>query len=121
MALFALAMGVPVVITAVAATRRERLREGVLLKALGATRRQIGRIMVAEYAVLGLLGAAAGMALAVPATWALSKWSFEVPFVMAWGPAAAITALLLLITIGIGVLTGREVFAEPPMGVLKEG
>jgi putative ABC transport system permease protein len=121
MALFALAMGVPVVITAVAATRRERLREGVLLKALGATRRQIGRIMVAEYAVLGLLGAAAGMALAVPATWALSKWSFEVPFAMAWGPAAAITALLLLITIGIGVLTGREVFAEPPMGVLKEG
>ncbi len=121
MALFALAMGIPVVITAVAATRRERLREGVLLKALGATRRQIGRIMLAEYAVLGLLGAAAGMVLAVPATWALSKWTFEVPFAMAWGPAAAITALLLAITIGIGVLTGREVFAEPPMGVLKEG
>ena len=121
MAIFALAMGVPVLVTAVAATRRERLREGVLLKALGATRRQIGRIMVAEYAVLGLLGAAAGMALAIPATWALARWSFEVPFAMAWLPAGAITALLLAITVGIGVLTGREVFAEPPMGVLKEG
>jgi putative ABC transport system permease protein len=120
LAVFALIMGVPVLITAVAATRRERLREGVLLKALGATRRQIGRIMVAEYAVLGLLGAAAGMLLAVPATWALARWTFEVPFVMQWGAAAAIAALLLLITIGIGVLTGREVFAEPPMGVLKE-
>jgi putative ABC transport system permease protein len=121
MAVFALAMGIPVLITAVAATRRERLREGVLLKALGATRRQIGRIMVAEYAVLGLLGAAAGMALAMPAAWALARWVFEVPFVVAWVPAAGITLLLLAITIAIGWLTGREVFAEPPMGVLKEG
>lgn len=121
LAVFALAMGIPVLITAVAATRRERLREGVLLKALGATRRQIGRIMVAEYAVLGLLGAAAGMALAMPAAWALAKWVFEVPFAIAWVPAAGITALLLAITVAIGWLTGREVFAEPPMGVLKEG
>ncbi len=53
LALISLALGVPVLFSAVAATRRERLREGVLLKTLGATRRQIGRIMLAEYALLG--------------------------------------------------------------------
>ena len=51
-----LALGVPVLFSAVSATRRERLREGVLLKVLGATRRQVGRIMLSEYLLLGALG-----------------------------------------------------------------
>ena len=120
MAVFALIMGVPVLISAVAATRRERLREGVLLKVLGATRLQIGRIMLSEYSVLGLLGALAGMLLGIGGAWALSRFSFKVPFVMAWGPALAIAALLLGITILVGVLTGREVFRETPMAALRE-
>ena len=49
LAVISLALGIPVLFSAVSATRRERLREGVLLKMLGATRRQIGRIMLAEY------------------------------------------------------------------------
>ena len=120
MALFALIMGVPVLISAVAATRRERLREGVLLKVLGATRAQIGRIMVSEYAVLGLLGAMAGMLLGIGGAWGLARFSFKVPFVMAWTPAFAIAGLLLGITILVGVLTGREVFRETPMAALRE-
>lgn len=120
MAVFALIMGVPVLISAVAATRRERLREGVLLKVLGATRSQIGRIMLSEYSVLGLLGALAGMLLGIGGAWALARFSFKVPFVMAWTPALAIAALLLGITILIGVLTGREVFRETPMAALRD-
>ena len=120
MALFALIMGVPVLVSAVAATRRERLREGVLLKVLGATRAQIGRIMVSEYAVLGLLGALAGMLLGIGGAWGLAHFQFKVPFVMAWTPALAIAGLLLGITILVGVLTGREVFRETPMAALRE-
>jgi putative ABC transport system permease protein len=120
MAVFALIMGVPVLISAVAATRRERLREGVLLKVLGATRAQIGRIMLSEYSVLGLLGALAGMLLGIGGAWGLARFLFKVPFVMAWTPALAIAGLLLAITILIGVLTGREVFRETPMAALRE-
>ncbi|MES3034287.1 MAG: FtsX-like permease family protein [Gemmatimonadota bacterium] len=120
MAVFALIMGVPVLISAVAATRRERLREGVLLKVLGATRSQIGRIMLSEYAVLGMLGALAGMLLGVGGAWALARFQFKVPFVMTWPPAFGIAALLLGITILVGVLTGREVFRETPMAALRE-
>ncbi len=120
MAVFALIMGVPVLISAVAATRRERLREGVLLKVLGATRAQIGRIMLSEYTVLGLLGALAGMLLGIGGAWGLARFSFKVPFVMAWTPALAIAGLLLFITILVGILTGREVFRETPMAALRE-
>ncbi|MCC7053862.1 MAG: ABC transporter permease [Gemmatimonadaceae bacterium] len=120
MAIFALVMGVPVLVSAVAATRRERLREGVLLKVLGATRVQIGRIMLSEYAVLGLLGALSGMLLGIGGAWALATFSFKVPFAMAWGPAFAIAGLLLGITVLVGILTGREVFRETPMAALRE-
>jgi putative ABC transport system permease protein len=120
MALFALIMGVPVLISAVAATRRERLREGVLLKVLGATRAQIARIMISEYTVLGLLGALAGMLLGIGGAWALAKFTFKVPFVMNWPPALAIAGLLLVITMLVGLLTGREVFRETPMAALRD-
>ena len=69
LALISLALGVPVLFSAVAATRRERLREGVLLKTLGATRRQIVRIMLAEYTLLGTLGAMTGVLLSTLAGW----------------------------------------------------
>lgn len=60
---FALGMGIPVLFSAVAATRRARLREGVLLRTLGASRRQVLRVLLAEYGALGVLGALAGMVL----------------------------------------------------------
>ena len=65
MALFSLLIGIPVLFSAVAATRRDRIREGVLLKTLGATRAQIIRILVTEYALLSLLGSLTGTLLAI--------------------------------------------------------
>ena len=118
--LFCLAVGIPVLFSAVAATRRDRLREGVLLKTLGATRAQIRRILLAEYAVLGALGAVAGMLLSFVGAWALQHWVFKGAFVPAWGAAAAIAAVLIALTLVIGLLTGREVFRETPMAALRE-
>jgi putative ABC transport system permease protein len=121
LALFSLAMGVPVLFSAVAATRRDRLREGVLLKTLGATRAQIGRILLSEYALLGLLGALSGMLLSIGGAWALVTFVFEGTFVLAVGPALAIAGTMILLAVGIGVLTGRDVFRETPMAALREG
>jgi len=120
MALFSLVMGLPVLFTAVAATRRERVREGVLLKTLGATRGQIGRIMLAEYALLGTLGALTGMLLSFAGAWALVRFVFDGEFAPAWGPAAGIAAILVALTLAIGLLTGRDVFKETPMAALRE-
>src|SRR5438132_12344620 len=120
LALISLALGVPVLFSAVAATRRERLREGVLLKTLGATRRQIVRIMLAEYALLGGLGALAGIVLSTAGAWALMHWIFRLPFHVALGPAALVALAMMLISVAIGLLTGRDVFARTPMAALRE-
>lgn len=120
LALFSLGMGVPVLFSAVAATRRDRLRESVLLKTLGATQRQVLRILFAEYALLGTLGGLCGMGLASVGGWALVTFVFESPFHFAFGPVAAIAAVMLCMAVGIGLLTAREVFRETPMAALRE-
>ena len=73
-----------VLIGALATSRFQRVREAALLKTLGATRRQVIRIMVTEYAALGLLAAVVATGLATLGGWALTKWVFEVPFTVPW-------------------------------------
>ncbi|MEX2177925.1 MAG: FtsX-like permease family protein [Gemmatimonadaceae bacterium] len=120
MALVSLAFGIPVLFSAVAATRRERLREGVLLKTLGATRRQVGRIMLSEYALLGALGSLAGVVLSVGAAWLLMKFVFEAAFTPAIVPVLIVGVAMTLIAIIIGLATGREVFQQTPMAALRD-
>jgi putative ABC transport system permease protein len=120
MALFSLAMGIPVLFSAVAATRRERIREGVLLKTLGATRTQIVRILLAEYSLLGALGSLTGMLLAIAGGWGLTHFVFETDFSPALGAAFAIAGAMLALTIAIGLLAGRDVFKETPMTALRD-
>ena len=120
LALFSLAMAVPVLFSAVAATRRDRLREGVLLKTLGATRSQIGRILLAEYSLLGALGAMTGMLLSFVGAWALITFLFNGNFAPAVLPAFLIALVMMTLAVLIGLSTGREVFRETPMAALRE-
>jgi putative ABC transport system permease protein len=120
LAILSLAMGVPVMLSAIAATRRERIRDAVLLKTLGATRSVVGRILTAEYAALGLIGSLTGVVLATAAGWALVRWVFKLPFaaVLVWPAAIAIGMTLL--TVAIGLLGAREVFRRTPMEALRD-
>jgi len=121
MAGLSLALGIPVLFSSVSATRRERLREGVLLKVLGATRRQVGRIMLAEYLLLGALGSLVGVVLSVGGAWTLMHFVFRQPFSPALLPALGVTSAMILLAVSIGLLTGRDVFRETPMAALREG
>jgi putative ABC transport system permease protein len=118
--IFCLAIGVPVLFSAVAATRRARLREGVLLRTLGASKALVQRVLFAEYAALGVLGAFTGMVLSFGGAWALMHWVFEDSFVPAWAAAAGIMGAMVLLTVGIGLLTSRDVHRATPMAALRD-
>lgn len=120
LALFSLAMAVPVLMSAVAATQRERLRDGVLLKTLGASRGQIRRILLAEYALLGVLGSLTGALLASAAGWAVMRWVFGSPFTFALSPVLAIAGAMVMLAVAIGLVGGRDVLNEPPLAALRE-
>jgi putative ABC transport system permease protein len=82
--LVAILIGVTVLAGAVAATRRTRARESVLLKLVGATRGQVLAAQGIEFAAMAggivLLAFAAGTA----AAYAVVTWLFELPFQPHW-------------------------------------
>jgi len=120
MALFSFAVAIPVLFSAVSATRRARVREGVLLKTLGATRGQIARILLAEYSLLGVLGGLTGMLLSLAGGWAVVRYIFKMPFAPALAPVTAIAAVIVGLTLLIGLLAGRDVFRETPIAALRD-
>lgn len=120
LALFSIAIGIPVLFSAVAATRNARVREGVLLKVLGATAEKIRAILLAEYALLGALGAVSGMVLSFGGAWAVMRFVFKQPFEATVGPALVIAGVMALLAVAIGLLGGRDVFRETPMAALRE-
>ena len=118
--LFSLAMGIPVLFSAVAATRRARLREGVLLRTLGGSRAQVAKVLLSEYCALGMLGALTGMLLAFAGAWALTRFVFKDPFDPAVWPTLAISVGMLTLTMAIGFLTSRDVYKATPMQAIRE-
>ncbi|MFL5564850.1 MAG: ABC transporter permease [Gemmatimonadaceae bacterium] len=120
MALFSLAVAIPVLFSAVSATRRERVREGVLLKTLGATRGQIARILLAEYSLLGVLGGLTGMVLSLVGGWAAVRFIFKTAFALPIVPVVGIAAAIVALTLLIGLLAGRDVFRETPIAALRD-
>ena len=59
------------------------------------------------------------MVLSFGGAWLLLRYVFERPFEPAFAAAASIAALLLLLTVSIGLLAGRDVFRETPMAALR--
>ena len=120
MAIFSLAVAIPVLFSAVSATRRARVREGVLLKTLGATRGQIARILLAEYSLLGTLGGLTGMLLSLGGGWAVVRFIFKTPFAAPTVAIVGIAATAVGLTLLIGLLAGRDVFRETPIAALRD-
>ncbi len=64
LSIFTVGTGLLVLAAAIFTGRYERVKEGVLLRTLGASRRQIFRVLIVEYLALGTLAALTGIVLA---------------------------------------------------------
>lgn len=120
MALFTGVTGIIVLVGSILTGRYQRIRETVLLRTLGATRRQLIQIQVVEYAILGGLGALVGCGLAVVANGLLAHFVFKTsaasPPLALVGAVAAVVILTLL----AGLLSNRGVSNHPPLEVLRQ-
>ena len=120
MALFSIVSGLLVLVGSIATTRFQRMRESVLLKTLGASRRQIIGITLTEYSTLGALAGVTGVALAGAAGWALMRFFFDVPFRL---PALQLGGLAVaagLITTLVGLANSRPVLDQTPLAAIRD-
>jgi putative ABC transport system permease protein len=120
MALFSLAVGVLVLVGALATSRFQRVREGALLRTLGATRAQVFRVVVAEYFALGLLASIISILLASGAGWAVSRFIFDGSFRLPPLPLSGLMVLVVGLTVIVGIANSRDVVRRPPLEVLRQ-
>jgi putative ABC transport system permease protein len=120
MALFSLGVGALVLVGALATSRFQRIREGALLRTLGATRGQIFRVVIAEYLSLGLLASLIALGLAALAGWALARFVFEGGFTLPLLPMSVLTGSIIALTVIVGVANSRDVVRRTPLEVLRE-
>ncbi len=119
MALFSILTGLLVLASSVIISKYQRIQESVLLRTIGASRRQILLITSIEYLFLGLLAALAGILMSLVSTWILAKYVFETPFVPVYMPLGVVALSVAVLTILIGLFNSREVLSRPPLEVLR--
>jgi putative ABC transport system permease protein len=119
MALFTLGTGALVLIGALATSRFQRMREGALLRTLGATRGQLWRVVLAEYLSLGTLAALVALVLATAAGWALTRFVFDGRFTLPVVPFGVLGLSVVALTVAVGLANSREVLRRPPLHVLR--
>ncbi len=119
MAYFCLMAGLLVLAASVMISRLQRINENALLKTLGASRRQVIAINVIEYVILGLLSSATGLILSLGAAWPLAKFVFRQSYVIDLWQVLAVVAAVTVITVGVGLLSSRRMYARPTLEVLR--
>ena len=120
MAFFSIITGVIVLIGSVIISKYQRIQESVLLRTMGANRKQILTINALEYFFLGSLSALAGVFIALLGSWALARFSFEVPFSPAVGPVLLVYLIITALTMLIGLSNSRSILNNPPLEVLRQ-
>ena len=98
---------------------QRRIREVVVLKTLGATRRRIATVFSIEFAVLGLVAGIVGILFAnIIAKVLLTRMTVTYHFQWGWN------GLALLGTAGLTVMTGwmasHRILGQKPLEVLRE-
>ncbi len=117
--LFVLAAGMAVLFSGLQATLDERIRQGALLRALGAERRLLVKARRIEF---GLLGAASGV-LAAVGTELISLALYRYAFNLQWHPHPWLLMLPLvgaLLIGGAGVFGTRRALNASPLAVLRD-
>ncbi len=119
MAMFSIVTAIVVLIASVRISKYQRIQESVLLRTMGASRRQILAISTIEYFFLGSLSAATGIFIAVAGTWLLARYSFDIAFNVDLLPAIGLFFGITGLTILIGLLNSRGVLNRPPLEILR--
>lgn len=112
--------GIAVLMGAVAAARRSRSYDAVLLKLLGATRRQVLGVQAIEYASLAFILSIVALIIGGAAGWYAVTAIFDLEFAPNWSVVLGTVALGGIGTLVLGLLGTLPVLAARPAAALRE-
>ena len=117
---FAILAGAIILAASVAGTRFRRMKEVVILKTLGATRRQVTRIFSVEFLTLGLVAGLMGAILATIFSSLLLHRLLNAQFQFDWRATLVAVALTALLANASGWAASFRILRQKPLEVLRE-
>jgi len=120
MALFSIATGLIVLAGAVINSKYIRLKENVLLRTLGALKKQIVGLTLLEYGYLGILAGLTGILLSLMGGWGLTLLFFDISFVPDFMGLFIVWISVTFLTMLIGWLNTRDIINKSPLEVLRK-
>jgi putative ABC transport system permease protein len=117
---FAIFAGAIILASSVAGTRFRRVREVVILKTIGATRRRVSGIFLVEFLLLGAVSGVMGSMLASGFSWLLLKRLLDSEFRFDIVPNVVAVLLTALIATGTGWLASYRILRQKPLEVLRD-
>ena len=120
MAFFSIFVGVAVLMGAIYSSKHQRVKQGALLRTLGAKTFQILKMIAIEYTILGFLGAFMGVVLAVLGSTLLAWMLFDTTFVPSVIPFAIILPAITFLVFALGVGNSVGIVRNSPLAVLKK-
>ena len=120
MALFSIVTGLIVLAGAVINSKYVRLKENVLLRTLGAVKKQIVGMTLLEYGYLGIFAGLTGILLAMASGWGLTLLFFDVNFVPDYPGLLVVWVSVALLTMTVGWLNTRSIINNSPLEVLRK-
>lgn len=112
--------GLSVLMGAIAAARAARTYDTVMLRVLGASRRQILAMQLAEYGMLATLLALVALALGVPLGWLVITRLFEFDWLPDWGQILAVLALGVALVVAFALAGSLSLLRAKPAQALRE-
>ena len=111
--------GLAVLIGAIAAARAARTYDTVILRVLGASRRQVLTMQLIEYGLLALALAAVAFALGSALAWLVITQLFEFDWLPDWGAMLAVLGAGLAVVLGFALVGSLPLLRAKPAQALR--
>ena len=112
--------GLAVLMGAIAAARAARTYDTVMLRVLGASRKQILLLQLAEYGLLAAVLAAVALGLGGGLAWVVITRLFEFDWLPDWGEVLGVLALGLALVLGFALAGSLPLLRAKPARALRE-
>ena len=112
--------GIAVLLGAIAAARASRTYDNVILRVLGASRRQLLGLQLAEYALLATVLAGVALALGSGIAWLVVVKLFSFEWLPNWAEVFSVLGLGLALVIGFAVAASLPLLRAKPAQALRE-
>lgn len=120
MAFFSVLTGLVVLSGAVINSKYARLKENVLLRTIGALKKQLVGMTLIEYGYLGIFAGLTGSVLSIVTSWILAKYFFQIEFYPDFKYLVIIWLAVSLLTMLVGWFNTRSILNRSPLEVLRK-